>query len=89
MNSELSYFNSNDTIYNLKTPIPLTISEDEGDFYAENTEYSIVGIGNTEQEAVEDARANLGQIYEWKFEKELPFPVEIPEWLEKIDKLME
>ena len=87
--TELSYFNSNDTIYNLKTPIPLTISEDEGDVYAENTEYSIVGIGNTEHEAVEDARDDLGRMYEWKFETEFPMPYDIPEWLEKIDRLME
>ena len=87
--TELSYFESNDILYNLKTPIPLTISEDDWDFYAENTEYGLLGLGNTEKEAVEDARANLGQIYEWKFEDELPLPFEIPEWLEKIDKLME
>ncbi len=86
---DISYFNSNDTIYNLKTPIPLSLSEEDGDFYAENVQYGLFGVGTTEREAVEDARANLGQIYEWKFENELPFPVEIPEWLEKIDKLME
>ena len=86
--TEISWFETNNQIFNLKTPIPITISEDEGYFYAENTEYGILGLGNAEKEAVEDARANLGQIYEWKFEKELPLPFEIPEWIEKIDKLI-
>jgi len=87
--TELSWFETNDKIFTLKTYIPLSLSEDDGDIYAENTEYGILGLGNTEKEAVEDARVNLGQIYEWKFEEELPLPFEIPEWLEKIDKLME
>ena len=87
--AELSWFETNNQIFNLKSPIPLTISEDDGDIYAENTEYGLLGLGNTEKEAVEDARADLGRMYEWKFEEELPIPYEIPEWIEKIDKLME
>ncbi len=87
--TELSWFETYGQKYNLKTPIPLAITEEDGDFYAENVQYELFGVGTTEQEAVEDTRADLGQIYEWKFEKELPLSLEIPEWIEKIDKLME
>ncbi|KKQ41659.1 MAG: hypothetical protein US61_C0042G0009, partial [Parcubacteria group bacterium GW2011_GWE2_37_8] len=39
--TELSWFETNDKIFTLKTYIPLSLSEDDGDIYAENTEYGI------------------------------------------------
>ena len=85
----LTWFETYGKKYHLKTPITLTLSEYETGFYAENIQYGIAGAGNNKKDAIEDTRRNLGFLYEWKFDTSLPMPAEIPEWLEKIDKLME
>ena len=87
--NNVSWFSTNDQIFQLKKPIRLTLTEYDNGFYAENTQYNVAGVGTTEKEAIEDARINLGFLYEWKFETKLPIPLEIPEWIEKIDALIE
>jgi len=87
--AELDYFITNDKMYKLKTPISLDIyTDDDGDYFAENTQFDIIGMSGNEGDAIEDARNEIGQIYEWKFETNFPTLKSIQKTIEMIDNLM-
>ena len=87
--NEISWFETYDKIYKLKTSIPLTLTQDDLDFYAENKTYNILAVGFTEKQAIVLAREIVGRLYEWKFENVLPIPQGMPEWIKMIDDLIE
>ena len=52
--AEITNFETYGKQYTLKVPIPLIISELDKDFFAENYDFDILGVGNSEREAVEE-----------------------------------
>lgn len=83
---EITWFNYGNEIYIFKTPIPLTMVIDGGYFFTHNEEFDIDGIGYSLTSSINDARNEILQRYEWKFDTEHFMLQETKDWLEKIDK---
>jgi hypothetical protein len=64
------------------------VSEINGDVFAENYKFELLGVGKTEEDAREDAREDLGRKYKWKFDCVHQRFNSTADWLEMIDKII-
>jgi hypothetical protein len=60
---ELTDFVHDGTIITLKTPIQLEVTKLNGYYYASNDDLELYGNGSTEDEAIENARNILSELY--------------------------